>query len=216
MAVYKSTGLQLAIGATFGTTKNMTAITNATSAVATLEAAHGVIVTDIIEVTSGWSRLDKRVVRVSVVATNDVTLEGIDTSSTTLYPAGEGTGTVREVLTWVSVSQLLPEFTVTGGGFEQDDITQMTSSRRLNRPGFAEAVNMEFSAFWDPAQTWVTTVRAARQTSSLVPMRLITAAGQKIYGNAYWGLNEEPGSQNNSFIYRLSLGLQADSVTYVS
>lgn len=216
MAVYKSLGLQLAIGATFGTTKTMSAVTNAVEAVATLEASHGVIVGDIIEVTSGWSRLDKRVVRAKTVATNDVTLELIDTSSTTLYPAGEGTGTVREVLTWTSITQLLPEFNVTGGGFEQDDITQMTSSRRLNRPGLAEAVSLEFTAFWDPALSWVATVRTASQTATLTPFRLITASGARLYGNGYWGLNEEPGSQNNSLIYRLNVSLIADTVTYTS
>lgn len=216
MAVYKSLGLQLAIATTFAAQKTMSAITNATAAVGTLEASHGVVVNDIIEVTSGWSRLDKRVVRVSVVATNDVTLEGIDTTSTTLYPATEGAGTVREISTWTSITQLLPEFTVTGGGFEQDDVTQMTSTRRTNRPGLAEASSMDFTVFWDPALTWLATVRAARNAAALTPFRIITASGAKLYGNAYWGFNEEPRSQNNSFVTTLQLAIQVDTVTYTA
>jgi hypothetical protein len=217
MAIIKSLGLQLAIGASFGTSKNMTAITNATEAVATLEATHGIIVGDIIEVlTSGWPRLARRVVRAKTVATNDVTLELVDTSSTANYPAGEGAGTVREVLTWTSITQLRPEFSSSGGGFEQDDITQMTDVRRINRPGLAEAVTLDFTAFFDPSLSWVPTVRAASQGSVLTPFRIITAGLQKIYGNAYWGLNEEPVPENNSLIYRLNLALVSDSITYAS
>jgi len=217
MSIYKSQGLQLAIAATFGTTKVMSAVTNATEAVATLEASHGVVVNDIIEIlTSGWTRLARRVVRVKTVATNDVTLELVNTSSTTDFPATEGVGTVREVLTWVSITQLRPDFSSSGGGLEQDDITQMTDSRRINRPGLAEAASLEFTAFWDPALSWVPTVRAASQTAALVPFRIITANGAKLYGNAYWGLNEEPVPENNSLIYRLQLSLVSDTITYTS
>ena len=57
MAIIKAQGLQLAIASTFGTQFTISAITNATEAVATHSASHGVAVNDIIEVTSGWKRL---------------------------------------------------------------------------------------------------------------------------------------------------------------
>jgi hypothetical protein len=215
MAIIKSLGLQLAIGSTFGTSVTMSAVTNAAEAVATLGTGHSIIVGDIIEVlTSGWPRLARRVVRAKTVATNDVTLELVDTSSTANFPTGEGAGTVREVTAWTSITQLRPEFGSTGGGFEQDDITQMTDVRRINRPGLAEAVTLDFTAFFDPSLAWVPTVRAASQGAVLTPFRIITAGLQKIYGNAYWGLNEEPVPENNSLIYRLNLSLVSDSITY--
>lgn len=216
MAIYKVQGLQLAIASTFGTTKNMTAVSNAVEAVATLEASHGVLVGDIIEVTSGWTRLNKRVVRAGAVATNDVTLEDVDTSSTTNYPATEGTGTVREITAWTSLSQLRPDFSVEGGGFEQDDITQITDFRRTTRPGLQQAVNMNFTAFADPALAWLSTVRAASEGAVLTPFRIILSSGAKIYGNAYWGLTEEPQPDANSLIYRIQLGLAVNSITYAS
>ena len=83
MAITISTGTVAAIASTYGSAVNMTAITNASEAVATLAAAHGVVVGDFLEVTSGWGRLDKRIVRAKTVATNDVTFEGINTTSTT-------------------------------------------------------------------------------------------------------------------------------------
>ncbi len=95
MSITKTTGLVLAAVSTCATAVNMTAITNASEAVATLQAGHGVLVGDLLEMTSGWGRLNGRLVRAKTVATNDVTLEGVNTTSTVNYPAGAGTGTVR-------------------------------------------------------------------------------------------------------------------------
>ena len=90
------------IAATFRSTATITGISNAAAAVASLGAGHGTVVGDFVEiVSSGWSRLVGRVFRVSNVATNDVTLEGCDTTSTATFPAGQGAGTLRAVLTWV-------------------------------------------------------------------------------------------------------------------
>ena len=98
MAISISTGATVAIASTYGAAVNMTAITNANPAVATLAAAHGVVVGEFVEVTtSGWGRIQGRLFRVSAVSTNDVTLEGLNTTSTAAYPALGGTGTVRRI-----------------------------------------------------------------------------------------------------------------------
>src|SRR5574337_409795 len=81
-------GLQMAIAATFGTSFTVSAISNATEAVATLSASHGVAANDIIVLSSGWNGADKKVQRAKTVSTNDVTLEGFDTTKTTSYPPG--------------------------------------------------------------------------------------------------------------------------------
>src|SRR4051794_11554114 len=107
MAVSLPNGAIVSIASGYGAAKNMSALTNATTAIGTLEASHGVIVGDFIEVTSGWSRLTDKVVRASVVSTNDVSLEGINTLLTSIYPAGSGTGTIREITGWTQLSQVL-------------------------------------------------------------------------------------------------------------
>ena len=75
MSVTIATGTTFAYASTYGSSANMTAITNASEAVATLGAGHGVVVGDYLEVTSGWDRLTGRIVRAKTVATNDVTFE---------------------------------------------------------------------------------------------------------------------------------------------
>lgn len=216
MAIIKAQGLQLAIATTFGTNVTMSAITNANPAVATLGASHGVLVNDIIEVTSGWKRLDKRVVRVSVVATNDVSLEGINTTSTTDYPAGAGTGTVREIATWTTVTQLKRDASVSGGGFETSDATTLDDVRTQPIPIIAVGTQLQFNPFWDPALPWFSIVRDASRAGILYPYRLTISSGAKVYGNAYWGFNEEPQIVDGLFTAQITLTSSPDSTTYAS
>lgn len=46
--------------------------------------------------TSGWAKLDSRVVRVANISADTFELEGVDTTSTTSYPAGGGAGSAAK------------------------------------------------------------------------------------------------------------------------
>jgi hypothetical protein len=70
----------------------MTAVSNANPGVATLEASHGVALNDIIEVTSGWPRLNGRIVKAGTVNVNDVPLVGINTSEHVRLPGWQRHG----------------------------------------------------------------------------------------------------------------------------
>jgi hypothetical protein len=217
MAIIKAQGLQLAIGSYgTGTAINMTAITNATEAVATLAASHGIIVNDIIVPTSGWKRLDQRVVRVKTLATNDVTLESINTSNTTDYPAGSGTGTVKKVTSWTTISQLKRDVTTGGGGFETSDATTLDDVRTQNVPIIAVGTTATFNVFWDPTLSWFSAVRDAARAGTLFPYRETLGNGSKIYGNAYWGFNEEPQIVDGLLTAQITLNSAPDSTTYSS
>lgn len=99
--------------------KTVTGVTNATSAVCT-SAAHGYAVGDVVVLYSGWSRLYKRAFRISAQETNTFTLETADTTNTTLFPAGTGTGTVAKVTGWTQVPKVL-ESNPTGGEAKSTD-----------------------------------------------------------------------------------------------
>jgi hypothetical protein len=63
---------------------------------------------DIVEVTSGWGRLHKRAARVkSLIANTSITLEGMDTTNTTFFPAGVGIGSVRKVNTFTQITTVM-------------------------------------------------------------------------------------------------------------
>lgn len=191
MSVVLSQGTQLAIAATYGAVKAMSALTNAVAGVATLEAAHGIIVGDQFEITSGWDRLSGRVVRASVVATNDVTLEGVDTSSTTLYPAGSGVGTIREILTWASITQI-DNVSASQPSVDFVDVTTLADQTKKQIPSLDNFPDLTISVLYDPTLSWVATVLAASLANALSAVRMILPNGSKVYANGYWKISSFP------------------------
>jgi hypothetical protein len=155
-------------------------------------------------------------VRADSVATNDVTLEDVNTVSTTNFPALEGTGTIREIATWTTITQLKREVGVSGGGFENADVTTLDDVRTQNLPIIAVGVELTFTAFWDTSLSWFTTVDAASQAGDPVPFRMTLASGEKIYGNGYWGFNVEPTIANGVFEAPLTLRAIVQSIVYAS
>ncbi len=100
------TGTTFFIASAYGSAKATTIVSNAAEAVVT-SAAHGYSNGDVVEVTSGWGRLNKRHARIKSVTTDTFVLEGIDTSNTDFYPTGSGLGSVRKVTTFTQIVQVL-------------------------------------------------------------------------------------------------------------
>lgn len=198
MSVTKTTGTQFAIGSTYGATKACSAITNANPAVATLEASHGVIVGDFIELTSGWDLANGRLFRVSAVASNDVTLEGLNTLDTTKYPAGTGVGTVREVTAWTTLSQITPAFSVSGGDQNFADTTFVTNQVRTQIPTDRNPVTVTLPFFFDPTLPWFATVRSASEAASPYAFRMVFPNGSRMVVGAYWSLRGVPTSEDST------------------
>jgi hypothetical protein len=106
MAVTLPNGSTIAIGSAVGSAQATTILTNANPCVATV-SAHGYSDGDYVIVVSGWSRINGKVFRVNVLTSSTFQLEGLNTSSTTIYPAGSGLGTVQEVTTFTQITQVL-------------------------------------------------------------------------------------------------------------
>lgn len=191
MSLTLADGSVLSIAATYGATKSMTAITNATEAVATLEASHGVIVGDIFEVTSGWLDLNGRIVRAKTVATNDVTFESIDTSSTTLYPAGEGIGSIREIATWQTVSQVL-SIASEGGDQQFYEYQFMNALLRSRVPTNKDPVTVALEIADDIAATQNTHIKASDTTQTVRAARLVYRNASRTLFNGYWSYGPFP------------------------
>lgn len=100
------TGATFYIASTFASSKTTTVVTNASEAVVTC-AAHGYSNGDIVEMTSGWGRLNRRAVRIKSVATDTFTLEGIDTTNTQFFPAGIGVGSVRKATAFTQITSVM-------------------------------------------------------------------------------------------------------------
>lgn len=100
------TGTTFYVASTYGSAKTTTIVTNATEAVVTA-AAHGYSNGDVVEITSGWGRLNKRVFRIKSSTTDTFVLEGADTSSTDIFPSGSGVGTVRKITAFTQITSVM-------------------------------------------------------------------------------------------------------------
>lgn len=198
MSLTLPNGMQLAVASTYGAAKTMSALSNAADAVATLESSHGVTTNDILELSSGWPGVNDRIVRASGVATNDVTLEDLDTSSTTKYPAGSGTGSVREITAWTAVTQILG-ISKTGGD-QQFQIFQFLEEEGDERsiPTVRSAQSLTLTLGDDQTLSWYAVLKAASDSREATAFRITLKSGAKIYFNAIVALNEIPSLETNA------------------
>lgn len=218
MAVINAAGSVFAIAATFTAAATVTAATNATSSVVTA-AGHGASVGDYVEIVTGanWGRGERRVFRVSVVATNDITLEGFDTSSTALFvAAGFVGGTLRRVATWTNLSQITPEIEWSGGDLEtanstflEDVVTKSVPVRRG-----AETLGLPF--FFDPSLAWLATVRTASLLNEYRPFRMTTPGSQKVLLSGLVNLKETPNISDSTLRSRIDVLGQAQATVYAT
>lgn len=216
MAITLATGTIVAIASTYGTSVNMTAISNASSAVATLASGHSVVVGDFLEVTSGWDRLNGRIVRVSAVSTNDITFEGINTASTSLYPAGTGTGTIRRITAWTNLSQITSGISVTGGEQQFADITTLTDRTQKQIPTVRGAVGVTLPLFDDPSLAWYSVVQTASDTATATGVRMIFPNNSRLVANAYWSLQDVPTIEDSTLRGSISLSFVAAATRYAT
>ena len=102
------TGTTYALATAFAAAKNVTGISNAATAVVS-STAHGYSNGTIVEITSGWGRINKRAFRVAGVTADTFQLEGCNTTNTEFFPNGSSAGTVRKVDTWQPISKILSQ-----------------------------------------------------------------------------------------------------------
>ena len=214
MAITLATGTQVAYASTFGTQFTVSAITNANPAVATLSASHGVAVGDFIELTSGWDLLNKRVVRVSAVATNAVTLEGINTTDTNNYPAGSGAGTGREITAWTSITQI-QSIETSGGDLNYADITTIADRTQKQVPTTRSPQQISLTVFDDPTLSYYAGLVSAADSNAITPMKIVFPNATRLLANGYFSVQKNPNvNVNQPLTANISFSAVADPVRY--
>lgn len=214
MSITLAVGTTASIASTYGASKTMSAISNANPAVATLEASHGVIVGDVIHITSGWDLLSNRVVRVSAVATNDVTLEGVDTSDTDLYPAGTGTGSVREVTAWTEVTQITRNINVSGGEQQYADTSTLKNRQDQRIPTSRTVIDVTLPIYDDPSLSHVSVINAADATET--GGRFVYPNGRKVYFSGFWTIGDVATIEDSTLRNAVTVSFAARPISYAS
>jgi len=214
MSVRLPNGATLAIASTYGSVATLSALTNANPGVATLSASHGVSTGDIIEVTSGWAQLNNRIVKAGTVATNDVPLTGIDTTNTTTYPAGSGTGSVREITAWQQIVQVT-DVSTQGGDQQFATYSFLESSDQFQIPTTRSPQSLQFSVGDDTSLPHYAVLKAANDDRLQRALRVSLPGGSVIYYNAYITLNETPTlTKDQIMTFSVTASLLARPVRY--
>lgn len=213
MSVSLPNGAIVAIASGYGSSLPVTTLTNANPAVAT-SAAHGLSNGDFVEVTSGWSRLTNKVVRVSGVTTNTFNLEGIDTSLTSIYPAGSGIGSVRKVTGYTQLSQILSSSS--NGGEQQFLEYQFLESDSQKRiPTFKSAAGLTMSVADDATQPGFQLAVVANDDRLQRAIKITLPSGSILSYNGFISVNKTPSlTVNELMACELTISLQAEPVRY--
>jgi hypothetical protein len=214
MSITLAIGTTVSIAETYGAARTMSVVTNANPAVATLEAAHGVVVGDFVHVASGWDLLDNRLVRVSAVATNDVTLEGIDTTDTDLYPPGSGVGSVREVTAWTEITQITRNFQVAGGEQQYADISTLKNRDDKRMPTNRTPVDVTLPVYDDPSLAWYATVNEADAIET--GGRFVYPNGSRTVFTGYWTVGQVATVEDSTLRNAVNCSFAARPVRYAS
>ena len=215
MAVSLPNGATVAVAATYGTPVSITAITNANPAVAT-STAHGLTEGDIIEVTSGWSKLNSKLVRVGTADTNTFELEGINSTSTTAYPAGSGVGTAREVTAFQQITQVLES---SSAGGEQQFVTYSFLEQDFESqiPTVKSAMSLTMTIADDASLAHYPVLEVANDDRLPRGLRVVLPSGSSIYYNTYVSLNKTPTLTKNEIMgLALSFALLNEPVRYAA
>jgi len=202
-------------GATYATPLAFSAISNASAAICTVVGAT-LVVGDILLVTSGWTALNNKVVRVQAATATAITLEGLDTTSTTIYPAGSGAGTLKKVLTWVQIPQIT-DVAFSGGDQNYADIVFLEDQQGRQLPTDKAAASMVLTVADDPTLAYVPIVIAADAAQTCQAARLNLPGTDKLYYGAYTSFSLQPAvSRSNILTRTVSLALQAAPTRYLS
>ena len=215
MAISLSNGTTVSISNGFDAAKTITATTNASPGVAT-STAHGFNDGDYVVVNSGWVRLSERVVRVDNSTVNTFDLEGVDTSNTTIFPAGGGAGSAKKVAGWTQLTQILSSSS-TGGEQQFWEGQFLEGDRQIRIPTTKSAAGISFTIADDPSLPGYILAKQANDDRLPRAVMLTLANGAKLLYNAYISLSTIPSlNVNEPMQVEVTLSLLADPSRYIS
>lgn len=215
MAVSLPNGITWSIATAYAAAIAVSAATNASECVLTT-AANTYAVGDLLEFTSGWARANNRIFRVKAATSTSVTLEGFDTTNTTLFAAGAGAGSVRKISTWTPVSQVLNP-TSSGGDPKYVSYEFSDQDQETQIPAGTSAQSLAMDIADDPTLPHHAALKAAAATRALTALRAVMPTGSIILYNSIVAFNETPTmTKGQVMAVKAGFALQGVPVRYAS
>lgn len=214
MAFSLPNGVTFAVATAYASSLTVTAATNATETVFTV--TNSLTAGDYVEVTSGWNRLNGRIFRLKAATGATVTLEGIDadTSSTTNFPAGSGTGSIRKINTFTQISQVL-ECTSTGGEPQYTTFSLLEEDYDRQIPTTTSAQSLSMSIGDDPTLPGYIALKTIARSRAATALKATFPNGSIIMYNGIFALDETPSmTKGNVMAVNAGVALQGRPVRY--
>jgi hypothetical protein len=203
------------VAATYDAVLPFSALSNATEAVATVTGA-SLAVGDFVLLSSGWSKLDNKVVRVKTATATAITLEGVDTSDVILFPAGGGVGSMKKVLTWVQVPQV-SDLAFSGGDQNYLDVVFLEDDQGKQIPTDKSAASMTLTIADDPSKPFNAVLLKADAGKQVQAARLVLPGTDQLLYGAFISFSKQPAvSRNNLLTRTVSMALQSEPTRYLS
>lgn len=190
-------GTTFSVSTAFSAAVPVTAVSNAAPPVASAVAppADGTVGL----IASGWAALNDRVAKsTGMVAGTSFELEGLDTTDTVKYPAGQGAGTFTPVSTWVQLSQVT-NVQKSGGTqqFYKWQYAEDPSSTQKQRPTFKDAKTLTLTLDYDPALAWYDALTKADASQEIVVLKAVLPSGDTLYYAVYPSFDADPSMDLN-------------------
>lgn len=215
MSVQIPNNSAFSVATTYGTSISVTGATNASEAVLTT-ATNTFAVGDIVEFTSGWVRANLRVFRVKAATTTSVTLEAFDTTSTKVFPAGGGAGSLRKILTWTPIP-FMKAFEVSGGDPKYSTEEYLDFPDEISLPNGFAATSVTMTIADDTTLPHNAVLQAATDATAVAAVQVVLPSGAKLFYNGYVGFNPNPTMvKGQGMAVKCGLSLQGRVVRYAS
>lgn len=206
-------GSILELATAYDPAQAITSITNAKPPVASA-AGNSLMTGDVGLITSGWSRLNGRGVRVANALTGTFVLEGLDTTSTTRFPVGLGAGSIIIASDWQLIDKILTVASNggddkfwTGAYLEDDDDTQIPVGRNPQ--------SMALTLGDNPGSARDEALLEADATREVQLLRLTLPNGDTILYAGYVSYNDNPQmDRDNPMSTRMTLSMSARPTRY--
>lgn len=214
MAVNLPNGITLAVATAYAASLTVTAASNATETVLTV--TNTLVVGDFVEFTSGWSRANNRVFRVKSPTGANLVLEGLDTSSTTFYPAASGTGTIRKINTFTQITQVMG-CTSSGGDPQYQTFSFLEQDFDSQIPTTTSAQSLALEIADDPTLAGYIALRTVAASRATTALRATLPAGGFILYNGIYAFDETPSlTKGNLMSVKAGIALQGRPVRYAT
>jgi len=175
----------------FAAAKTITALSNANPTAAT-STAHGYTTNDEVLLNSAWEDATDTIYRVTQTTADAFTIQGLNTTDTSLYPASGGVPATAQKITagtWTSIPQVLTVAT-SGGDPKFTTIQPLARRTAINVPTGFNATSITLQIGDDPANATLQTMLGISRTLAKIGFKMVVPGQGTTYGFGYMSVGE--------------------------